>query len=34
VYKGLEPQAIPGDLHSRLMSALQRKMAAAAVENE
>lgn len=29
VYKGMEPQNIPSDLHSRLMSALQRKMAAA-----
>jgi len=29
VYKGMEPQNIPTDLHSRLMSALQRKMAAA-----
>lgn len=28
VYKGLEPQTIPTDIHSRLMSALQRKMAA------
>jgi hypothetical protein len=29
VYKGIEPQTIPTDIHSRLMSALQRKMAAA-----
>lgn len=29
VYKGLEPQTIPPDIHSRLMSALQKKMAAA-----
>ena len=28
VYKGLEPQTIPADIHSRLMSALQKKMAA------
>jgi hypothetical protein len=28
VYKGLEPQTIPPDIHSRLMSALQKKMAA------
>jgi hypothetical protein len=28
VYKGLEPQTIPTDIHSRLMSALQKKMAA------
>jgi anti-sigma factor (TIGR02949 family) len=28
VYKGLEPQSIPTDIHSRLMNALQRKMAA------
>ena len=27
VYKGLEPQSIPQDIHSRLMSALQKKMA-------
>lgn len=27
VYKGMEPQVIPQDIHSRLMSALQRKMA-------
>ena len=26
VYKGLEPQSIPQDIHSRLMSALQKKM--------
>jgi hypothetical protein len=29
VYKGLEPQTIPSDIHSRLMTALQKKMAAA-----
>ena len=29
VYKGLEPQSIPSDLHTRLMSALQKKMTAA-----
>jgi heterodisulfide reductase subunit B len=29
VYKGMEPQTIPTDIHSRLMSALQKKMAAA-----
>lgn len=28
VYKGLEPQTIPPDIHSRLMNALQKKMAA------
>jgi hypothetical protein len=28
VYKGLEPQTIPTDIHSRLMSALQKKMSA------
>jgi heterodisulfide reductase subunit B len=28
VYKGLEPQSIPPDIHSRLMSALQKKMSA------
>jgi len=28
VFKGMEPQAIPTDIHSRLLSALQRKMAA------
>jgi hypothetical protein len=27
VYKGLEPQSIPSDIHSRLMTALQKKMA-------
>ena len=27
VYKGVEPESIPQDIHSRLMSALQRKMA-------
>ncbi len=29
VYKGLEPQVIPEDIRSRLMAALQKKMAAA-----
>ncbi|MGH9632955.1 MAG: anti-sigma factor family protein [Bryobacteraceae bacterium] len=28
VYKGLEPQTIPEDIHSRLMCALQKKMSA------
>ena len=28
VYKGLEPQTIPPDIHSRLMTALHKKMAA------
>ena len=28
VYKGMEPQEIPDDIRSRLMAALQRKMAA------
>ena len=28
VYKGMEPQVIPPDVHSRLMQALERKMAA------
>ena len=28
VYKGLQPQTIPPDIHSRLMEALNRKMAA------
>ena len=28
VYKGMEPQEIPGDIRDRLMAALQRKMAA------
>jgi heterodisulfide reductase subunit B len=27
VYKGLEPQSIPPDIHTRLMTALQKKMA-------
>ena len=27
VYKGIEAQSIPQDIHSRLMSALQKKMA-------
>jgi hypothetical protein len=26
VYKGIEPQSIPSDIHSRLMTALQKKM--------
>ena len=29
VYKGMEAQSIPSDIHSRLMNALQKKMAAA-----
>lgn len=28
VYKGMEPQSIPGDVESRLLKALERKMAA------
>ena len=28
IYKGLEPQTIPSDIHSRLMAALNKKMAA------
>jgi anti-sigma factor (TIGR02949 family) len=28
VYKGMEPQAVPEDIRSRLMEALHRKMAA------
>ncbi len=28
IYKGLEPQTIPPDIHSRLMDALAKKMAA------
>ena len=28
VYKGLEPQTIPPEIHSRLMAALNKKMAA------
>jgi hypothetical protein len=28
VYKGMEPQTIPDDIHSRLMAALQKKMSA------
>ena len=28
VYKGMEAQTIPDDIHSRLMTALQRKMSA------
>lgn len=27
VYKGMEPQTIPSDVHSRLMKALEKKMA-------
>jgi len=27
VFKGMEPQAIPSDVHSRLMRALDKKMA-------
>jgi len=29
VFKGMEPQSIPTDVHSRLMRALDKKMAAA-----
>ncbi len=29
VYKGMEPQQLPADIHSRLMAALQKKLAAA-----
>lgn len=29
VYKGMQAQQIPDDIHSRLMGALQKKMAAA-----
>jgi anti-sigma factor RsiW len=32
VFRGLEPQPIPEDVHSRLMAALQRKRAAAGQE--
>ena len=28
VFKGMEPQSIPSDVHSRLMAALERRMAA------
>ena len=28
VYKGIDPQRLPQDIHSRLMAALDRKMAA------
>lgn len=28
IYKGLEPQTIPADIHNRLMAALSKKMAA------
>jgi len=28
VYKGMQPQVIPDDVHSRLMQALERKLAA------
>ena len=28
IYKGMEPQPIPSDIESRLMQALERKMAA------
>jgi hypothetical protein len=27
VYKGMEPQTLPEDLHNRLMKALEKKMA-------
>jgi anti-sigma factor (TIGR02949 family) len=33
VYKGLEPQTIPQDIHSRLMSALNRKIAVTSPES-
>lgn len=32
VYKGMEPQCIPDAVHSRLMEALQKKMAATPVK--
>ena len=28
VYKGMEPQAVPDEIHDRLMRALERKLAA------
>ncbi len=28
VYKGIDPQGLPQDVHSRLMAALEKKMAA------
>jgi anti-sigma factor (TIGR02949 family) len=28
VYKGMEPQTLPEDLHNRLMKAIEKKMAA------
>ncbi len=28
VYKGMEPQQLPTDIHARLMAALQKKLAA------
>ncbi len=28
IYKGMQPQVIPADVHSRLMEALEKKMAA------
>jgi anti-sigma factor RsiW len=33
VYKGMEPQVIPADVHDRLMRALEKKMAAAGGES-
>lgn len=33
VYKGLEPQNIPDEVHSRLMSALEKRMAAGAAHS-
>ena len=33
VYKGLEPQSIPQDVHSRLMSALNKKIATNGAES-
>ncbi len=33
VYKGVEPQPIPEDVHSRLMKALEKKLAAARQTN-
>ena len=32
VYKGMEPQKIPGDIHARLMSALERRRKAKGCE--
>lgn len=33
VYKGVEPQPIPDDVHSRLMKALEKKLAASGQTN-